>query len=325
MSLTDEENFELQRRRLEDAVKSKVEAELFRYYRNLGSIIITILAAVGIAIGWPQLKGIINDEISHQISKQVEIPVAKAREVAEHAQDIAEESLANLEAQQENLISAIGRVRPKLDDIQVQYGSASEQIKSLVEQTEEMRELQAFLKTQAQSNPIKREEFAALETRISNVVGQIQVLAESLKTLNLDSTTTAQITQVEEGLGFISTEIATTANQVRTPQEVSTVYVQFAGGARSDIVLVTDKLRADGWRVPGEERTPVAAGKRLIRYYYDYDKQAAEALANDLSQALEETGFASIKPIVTEKLDPTDFKTPPVEGILEVWLEIPLR
>ncbi len=45
---------ELTRRRLEEQVKAKVEGDLFRYYRNVGSIVAAVLAAVGIFIGWPQ-------------------------------------------------------------------------------------------------------------------------------------------------------------------------------------------------------------------------------------------------------------------------------
>lgn len=325
MALTEEEAFELQRRRLEDEVKAKVEKDLFRYYRNLGSIIIAVLAAVGVVIGWPQLKGLIDDQVEDQIRIQVEQPVAKARQVAEEAQEISRISLAKLEAQQDNLISAIGRVRPKLDDIQVQYGSASQQIETLAEQSDEIRELQTFLKRQAQSNPVKREEFAVLEERIATVVGQIQGLVEGLKKLNLDSATTLQISEVEGNLNAIASELETAIDQKPTPQEVSTVYVQFAGGKRPDIVAVTDRLRADGWRVPGEERIAGAAGKKLIRYYYENDEPAAKALAKDLLQALNDTGFTRFTAIETQKLDPSSFKNPPVEGILEVWVEIPLN
>lgn len=329
MPLDEKDTIELMRRRLEEDVKSNVEGALFRYYRNVGSIIIAVLGAVGISIGWPALVSHVDLEVKDQIKAQVSKPVADAKKAAEEAEQIATVSLIGLETQQSNLNASIGRLGPKFDDIQVRYGTASEQIEKLEEATEEMRQLTGFLRNQAQAEPVKRDEIVELQTRIGDVIDQIQVLADVVESLQAPSDSSTRLVETKKILGEISLvqQAATDIleSKISDPRASSTVYIQFAGGKRSDIQLVSDILREEGWRIPGEERIETAAGKSEIRYYHDSDKAAAEVLAVNLTDAMTDTGFATAKKIDIKRFDATNFKTPPVEGILEVWLQIPLR
>ena len=55
MALMDKDEEELLQRRLVETIRANVEANLFRYYRNLGSLIITVLGLVGVTFGRPAL------------------------------------------------------------------------------------------------------------------------------------------------------------------------------------------------------------------------------------------------------------------------------
>ncbi|MEG9525440.1 MAG: DNA/RNA non-specific endonuclease [Hyphomicrobiales bacterium] len=86
------------------------------------------------------------------------------------------------------------------------------------------------------------------------------------------------------------------------------VYVQFAGMARSDVQALSARLKLLGWTLPGEERTPAAAGLDEVRYAATADDQrAAELLAADY-RALGQDGVKAVP-------------NPQVKrGIIEVWL-----
>jgi DNA/RNA endonuclease G (NUC1) len=77
-----------------------------------------------------------------------------------------------------------------------------------------------------------------------------------------------------------------------------TVYFQFAGMTREAAEALSARMRAVGWAIPkpGEERTPLAAGKNEVRYNPDNapDRVAAELLAADLTAAGQK---AEAKPI----------------------------
>ncbi len=329
MPMEEEDTFELLRRRLEDDVKSEVEGALFRYYRNVGSTIIAVLGAVGYFIGWPAMLSHIDLEVKEQIQALISEPVAEAKKAAEDAQHIARVSLHGLETKQSTINESIGRLGPKFDKIQVRYGTATEQIENLEEATGEMRQLTNFLRNQAQAEPVKRDEIVELQTRISKVIEQIRALADVIEPTEDTSDRTTQIVETKRILDEISTtQREVTANLVSKIGDLrasSTVYVQFAGGKRSDIQLVSEVLRKEGWRIPSEERVGAAAGKSEIRYYHESDKGAADLLAANLTDAVVSIESTAVKKVAVKKLNANDFATPPVKGILEVWLEIPLR
>lgn len=86
------------------------------------------------------------------------------------------------------------------------------------------------------------------------------------------------------------------------------VYVQFAGMARGDVQALSASLRLLGWTLPGEERTPAAAGLDEVRYAATADdRRAAELLAADY-RALGQSGVKAVA-------------NPQVKrGITEVWI-----
>jgi DNA/RNA endonuclease G (NUC1) len=61
-----------------------------------------------------------------------------------------------------------------------------------------------------------------------------------------------------------------------------TVYFQFAGMSRGDAVGITNRLKALGWKIPGEERTGAAANQNEVRYGAETDRATADLLVADL-------------------------------------------
>jgi hypothetical protein len=99
-----------------------------------------------------------------------------------------------------------------------------------------------------------------------------------------------------------------------------TVYFQFAGGGRDQARQLSKALQDKGYKIPGEERSGAAAGKREVRYFYAGQKSIATQLALDATQALQRLGYPSLSVSVEPASAPT--KNNP-DGKLELWLEIP--
>ena len=101
---------------------------------------------------------------------------------------------------------------------------------------------------------------------------------------------------------------------------LSTVYLQFAGGTRDQARQLSKSLQDKGYKIPGEDRTEAAAGKREVRYFYAAQKAIGIQLAADATQALQRLGYPSLQ--VSAVLAANPAKSNP-DGKLELWLEIP--
>lgn len=329
--MNEEDEAELIRRRLEDEIKANVEKELFRYYRNVGSVIITVLGFVGVSIGWPSLVAMIKTETKNQIALQVSKPVAEAENIAKEAQKVANDVFGRLEVKQTLISESIGRIGPKFDQITERVGSVDEKIKEVEKATTVMRERTTFLREQVQADPVTKSDIAklkenigSLEEDLNSIAIQTANLAKILISAQTQPVSDQRIETAQKALTDIADKQTTIINAVeqesQSPQSTSIVYVQFAGGTRRTIEAVDKRLQAKGWRVPGEERVKLAAGKREIRYYYNDDKKAAEELEGDLRKALTDENLNSA-PFALRLIDPDNFKIRPAKGILEIWIE----
>jgi hypothetical protein len=75
------------------------------------------------------------------------------------------------------------------------------------------------------------------------------------------------------------------------------------------------------YRIPGEERTGDAAGKREGRYFYAGQRTTAEQLTADTTQVLQKLDYSlSVTAVSATK---TTRSNP--DGKLELWFEIPPR
>ena len=331
----DSNELELTRRRLEDEVRAKVESSLFRYYRNLGSAIIAALAAVGFFVGWPALKSQIDREVQSQISKQVSEPVRKANEAAEQARTSAAEAdkvanviLGRLEERQASLREAIGHVNARYDEAAVNLGTTKSRLAAINDQVADLEEAIRYFRDLAKRDPVGRLEIESLKESIAKVAASAGELAKVIGSGGSTADNAGLIDTTQEQLNQVVTDQTQAIDAIdnattNDPRGASTVFVQFAGGAREDIKSVTAVLRQQGWNVPGEERIASAAGKREIRYFHEGDRLAASLLRDDLNSALQSVGFSALE--IREVGDPTVVAKMPAKGILEIWVQVPGR
>jgi hypothetical protein len=121
--------------------------------------------------------------------------------------------------------------------------------------------------------------------------------------------------------GEVISTLETAERQAQRLAARPTVYLQFAGGARGRAQELAERLSADDFIMPGEERHAGAAGKREIRYYYDEDVPSAERLADATHQALIGMGYPGEPPV--KLTDLTGYRgQKPKQGILELWVEL---
>lgn len=325
---------ELTRRRLEEQVKAKVEADLFRYYRNVGSIVFAVLATVGIFIGWPQIKALIVDQVDTQVAAQVKAPVEAAKaatleaeKTAREAFKIASDILARLEERQEALKEDIGRVNARYDAVTVEYGAAKTRLAEINAEFDGLQQAVNYFRDLAKRDPVGRSELESLKLSIAEIAARAGDLAKAVSEAGtpasgdplLVDTVQRELQQVADNQSQ-AVEVQNTATS-RNPRGASTVFVQFAGGSRTDIEQVSALLRKMNWTVPGEERIGTAAGKHEIRYFYDSDREAAELLRDDYNRALRDVG---LDVAVAVNAEPSKARRMPGRGVLEVWVDIPL-
>ena len=111
--------------------------------------------------------------------------------------------------------------------------------------------------------------------------------------------------------------------RVVTSAALPTVYFQYTAAPKvtAPAQALTQKLRALGYKLPGEERVEAAQGKREVRYFYPQDKDDAEKLAQDTTNALPNLGIPEKPPVAARSmLDFSGKKNAP--GVLELWLDL---
>ncbi len=100
------------------------------------------------------------------------------------------------------------------------------------------------------------------------------------------------------------------------------VYLEFAGGNTPAAQALAQKLKAQGFRVPGVEGTDLAKGLNEARFYHQAEKAAAEKLATVVTGAVRElglTGVSTAKAIdLTDKAGARNFP-----GVIELWIDLP--
>ena len=327
MALMEKDEEELLQRRLEETIRANVEAKLFRYYRNVGSLIITILGIVGVTIGWPALQAQIRTAIETQISAQVQKPVADARDVATQAEKLAEDSrravetgLSLIRDKQTRITDTLGRLDARSDDLNGTFAKVYAQIAKLNQNAEDLQERMDTFNEQVKFNLATQDDLNAINRDLSALATKSSDLAAAVQGIQASSGSVDGEMALANSFEDVATQAKERSETVATTK--STVYVQFAGGRREDIKTIIEKLKNRDWLVPGEERTPNAAGLKEIRYFHAQDADGAERLAADTNAALDEIGFGTV--VVSAK-DFTSFPKPPRQGVLELWVTIPGR
>jgi uncharacterized phage infection (PIP) family protein YhgE len=172
MALLEKEEEELLQRRLEETIRVNVEAKLFRYYRNVGSLIITALGLVGVTIGWPALQAQVRTTVETQISNQVEQPVADAQAVATQAEKLAENSRRLVETglelirdKQTRITDTLGRLDARSDDLNGTFAKVYAQIGNLTQNAEDLKNVW-ILSTSSSNSTLPRKTISTRSTGI---------------------------------------------------------------------------------------------------------------------------------------------------------------
>ena len=138
----DDDQLELAQRRLQEAVKTKVEADLFRYYRNVGSIIIAVLGAVGIAFGWPAMQSFSRKDFfrrslkkSQSRLKEAKAATQEALKRAREAEQAAEQAKFRRCSVERGYWTSQTSV---IQDVLVNLGSAKEQLDAFTDKISEL-------------------------------------------------------------------------------------------------------------------------------------------------------------------------------------------
>jgi len=325
MAMLEEDKEELLQRRLEEKIQENVETKLFRYYRNVGSAIITVLGLVGISIGWPALQDQIDSTIEDQISQQVKQPVKEAKKVASEAEELAQNSrqtvktgLELIKDKQSRITDTLGKLDARSDDLNSTFAKVYAQIDKLNINAEDLQQKMDTFNQQFKFNLATQDDINVINKDITTLAEQSRNIASALQ--RIEGTNDSESEYITSSFQKVAVQAKVRSETVIDTKP--TVYVQFAGGRREDVKLVTAILKEKEWLIPGEERTSIAANRKEIRYFHKEDISSAEQLMNDTNMALGEIGFGSTKVKIS---DYTKFPKPPRSGVLELWLEIPLR
>lgn len=292
----DDDEVELIKRRLTEDVRESVQKQLFRMYAAIGTAVIVAL-------------GYANWNIFEDTKAKVEANAAKA--VAEAVAD-AQDKIAGLK---ENVATQTGRIEYERERAAKVHSQVADQLSKLNLEADNLTSLNESVAALADARRQLEKDLADIKAQTE----QLTVLREELRRISeqLRITDTANA----QTYGGVIDELDKAEQQAKTLAERPTVYLQFAGGARSRAQELSEKLRADRFVMPGEERHAGAAGKRDIRYYYEADLAGANALASATLTALIEMGYSG-EPRV-KVTDLTGYGgTKPKPGIIELWVEL---
>lgn len=104
-------------------------------------------------------------------------------------------------------------------------------------------------------------------------------------------------------------------------QICSLIYFQYTGSTSENAAAFAERLKKQGYLVPGQQQLSAAQGLAQVRYYYPEDKNSAEQLAKDAMANAKVLGLAGNRQITA--VDYTSWaRQKPPRGTLELWLDL---
>ena len=300
----DDDDLELARRRLVEEVRENVEKKIFARY---GLILAVIIATLGY-VGWDAYldlsKGV--DKALAGIDERVETEVND--ELLEHGD--------TLNAFTETVLKQSGKIELQQERANELFNRFSAQLEELGVKARDIELLNESIDALNEDRRKFATELADLKARtelVAELAANLETLARDLK---LNDTENAEV------YDKLATGVSEATNEARKDFDRNTVYLQFAGGARSKAVELSELLRKQNFIMPGEERHGGAAGKRQVRFYYEADRQAAKRLAEATSESLSQMNYdLEGKPVTILPLLNYKGKLP-AQGVLELWVEL---
>ena len=325
---------------LADAVKGSVEVSIFKTYRNTAATVLAVLAAVGVTVGWPTIRSVIEERVKVEVATEVKEPVLAAQALAEKARAAADRAATEADLRREQIGREMANHEAKIDDFNAKAAAIEQRTdKANAEITAHIASNKVTidgLDQRAQSIDLKFTSVGVTD----EIASQVKSLAEQVAKLFAAFKSLANVAshpEIVASAGGVGDEASKIGARLETIQKaanvqqtdadnkaVTTVFVQFAGGSRAQVAQIIGPLAKTGTFVfPGAERTEAADGHRDIRYFYGEDAAAATALRTQINDTLKQLGYS----IQIDSLSPDwlKFHKKPQRGVLELWLEVPLR
>jgi hypothetical protein len=320
------ETLDYLRIQLEGEIRANVETALFRYYRNLGSAILTVLGLVGVLGLWA-LKVTVQDEVGLQVSKQVSKPVDDALESVNAKEKKIAETLITTDARLEQAQTAALKMERNLDVINATMTKDEQNLLNLEENvnsnsssvTANVARMEALGNKYASYGAVDTltQQLAALSNQVNSINKALNQLAQAAGRTNaiIDARGVSDaVAAIQKQAMFV----AASDGDSRT-----TVFVQYWESTRPEIDRLTKMLSEDGtFQIPGEEKVATADGKHEIRYFYKEDEAAAKELKSKTESALSDLGY---QPVSIDTKPLLSFPAKPRHKVIELWLELPKK
>lgn len=310
MTDLDDDRLELLERQLAERVTERVRPALFRLYATVGVSVIGALSFVSWDIV-DDIKSEVKQEIKTEIADDIE---KKREEIRDSATEI------RITARRANEI--IDQVEKQLVEFQPQAENLDKTIEMVREIKATSRDLQADYSR----------ELEPLIASVESLSSQLTILAEQVNQVNASVASGGSVSgeepaqSTENRTATIESVISDTKKaeqRFAQARDKTTVFFQFAGGAREQAEVLSTALKLEGYIVPGEDREVGAARKHEVRYFHEEDKDAAQQLANDTTLALYNLAYPDQE---TERITAVSMVSYTGKktrlGVLELWLEI---
>lgn len=316
------ETIELIERRLSEKVEVQVRDRLFKFYRTIWAIAAVVLTFFGYNV-----IANLNKTAESYAQDAVKPSVASANAAAGAASDQVNKITARLEAiddylqrREEKMIENEGRVIESQAKVQSASAEMDQRLKAMLDQ---IGETEAQLKATQQriADTAGAGNVEQLRANLEVVAEQVSHIAAAVQSLDAGAGAAEEPVASMVDPRQIAT-VVSTLKQVATEPAGGIVYFQFAGVDRKVAAGISAALEAEGFTMPGAERTETAARLHEVRYFFEGDRGLAERLVADVNRVLAAQGFRND---VTARSLVSYSKSKPREGTIELWLEpIPL-
>ena len=324
---------------LEREVRENVEKRLFKSWLALAAAFLTGVGFIGAPWLISYLDGKVSTAVETQVTNRVAEPTARAKQVAEDAQLLAQTArdkistaLAEVELRRKLVDEALLDMRTKssvageqVDKLRSAFEVRAKEIdtalKSARDRVSEIDDKATQLSDRLRNAVPDAGVLASLAVDVKSLVGEVGQLGTELKRVaeKAGAPPVAEATREQQAQIAKLEETATQrTQQVQQQAPGVTVYVQFAGLNREHIKNLSAQLAQGGFKVPGEERLAAAANLREIRCFYPPDCQQAKKVKELVDGYLADLYNDSTRTVTIKEL--YSFTPKPRQGIIEIWL-----
>ena len=291
-SLPPEDKYELERRRLADAVSESVEKELKKRYSWIG-IALAVAAFVG---GATIIRGLTKDlEVQIELGKTTLTEIkTNATASADEANKLAAQTHTMLDGLDDQLAQISGQVTERASEIDQLFASKKSTLDNLSQTSQQL------------------EDFGK---RLDNLTSIVESLAKQ-SSADTSKEVTATLDALKQQQINLAKAVTVTSDQIQRSQySIYVHYLKRDETGKNVGAELSDYLAKNGYLIPDVRE--VDQKTRSVRYFFPEDRSGAEAIV----QATDDFWRARGRPdIHLEIQNLTDFPgKKPRPGVIEVW------